>query len=78
MIYYSLCIKARFCPEIIERILRVIRHRGFKLYALHTLLHETDNYQQINIIITVTGEKTINLLHAQLNKLINIDDIIEI
>lgn len=78
MKYYSLCIKAKFCPEIIERILRVIRHRGFKLYSLHTLFFNTSNHQQINIFITVTSEKTIHLLCAQLNKLIDVEDIVEI
>lgn len=78
MKYHSLFIKAKFCPEVIERILRVIRHRGFKLYALNTLLYNTPNQQQINIFITVISDKTINLLHTQLNKLIDVNDIIEI
>lgn len=78
MIYYSLFIKTKFCPEVIERILRVIRHRGFKLHSLNTLFLDTPKHQQINIFITVTSEKKINLLRTQLNKLIDIDNIIEI
>lgn len=78
IIHYSLCIKARFCPEIIERILRVIRHRGFKLYSLNTIFTDVPNHKKINIYITVTSEKKIHLLYKQLNKIINIDNIIEI
>lgn len=76
--YYSLFIKAKFCPEIIERILRVVRHRGFILYSLNTLFYDALDQRQINIFITVSSEKKINLLKTQLNKLINIDNIIEI
>lgn len=78
MMYYSLFIKAKFCPETIERILRVVRHRGFKLYSLNTLLCNTSNQKKINILITVTSDKKINLLRTQLNKLIDIDNIIDI
>lgn len=78
MKYYSLFIKTKFCPEIIERILRVVRHRGFKLYSLNTLFLNTQNHPQINICITVISTKPINLLSTQLNKLIDINDIIEI
>lgn len=78
MVYYSLFIKAKFCPEVIERILRVVRHRGFKLCALHTLFYDTSNKKQINIFITVASVKTLHLLSTQLNKLIDVNDIIEI
>lgn len=78
MVYYSLHIKARFCPEIIERILRVIRHRGFIVHSLHTLFHDASNYQQINILITVASKKAIHLLLTQLNKIINVENVTEI
>lgn len=78
MIYHALHIKARFCPEVIERILRVVRHRGFTLHSLNTLFLNTSDHQQINIFLTVASKKTIHLLLNQLNKLINIDNITEI
>lgn len=33
MMQHSLSIQARFRPEVVERILRVVRHRGFELCA---------------------------------------------
>lgn len=34
MRHYRLNIEARFRPEILERILRVTRHRGFQVNAI--------------------------------------------
>ena len=32
---HNITIEARFCPEILERILRVIRHRGFHICSMN-------------------------------------------
>ncbi|KLU17433.1 MULTISPECIES: acetolactate synthase 2 small subunit [Xenorhabdus] len=70
MIQHQLAIKARFCPEILERILRVIRHRGFQICALN-MDHITDN-DNVNIELTVSSQRPVNLLFSQLLKLVDV------
>ncbi|URJ29455.1 acetolactate synthase 2 small subunit [Blochmannia endosymbiont of Camponotus modoc] len=72
MTHYSLFIKARFCPEVLERILRVIRHRGFELHTLNMLSYSKFNKKKISILLTVSSNRAIYLLSAQLNKLMDI------
>ncbi|URJ25062.1 acetolactate synthase 2 small subunit [Candidatus Blochmannia ocreatus (nom. nud.)] len=73
MIYHSLSIKARFCPEVLERILRVIRHRRFELHTLYMSSYmNTNNRKNIHLIITVSSKKKIYILSEQLKKLIDI------
>ncbi|UDG80101.1 Acetolactate synthase isozyme 2 small subunit [Candidatus Steffania adelgidicola] len=67
---HSLSIQARFRPEVIERILRVVRHRGFELYALN--MTQCQNNENIHIHLTVSSKRSVNLLSAQLSKLIDI------
>ena len=71
MIQYKLFIKARFCTEILERILRVVRHRGFQVYSMNSYFKKHNN-KIIHIEITIISNKSINLLILQLNKLIDI------
>lgn len=35
MIQHQLSIQARFRPEMLERVLRVVRHRGFQVCAMN-------------------------------------------
>ncbi|MCL6413915.1 acetolactate synthase 2 small subunit, partial [Pantoea agglomerans] len=35
MTHHQLSIQARFRPEVLERVLRVTRHRGFKVCAMN-------------------------------------------
>lgn len=74
MVYYSLFIRARFCPEVVERILRVTRHRGFELCSLNMIVcnHALD-IKQIILLLTVTSKRQIYLLYYQLKKLTDID-----
>lgn len=72
LVYYSLFIRARFCSEVVERILRVVRHRGFEIYSLNMLLYDESNSKQVILFVTVSSRKSIHLLYAQLNKLIDI------
>ncbi|CAD83270.1 acetolactate synthase II, small subunit [Candidatus Blochmanniella floridana] len=69
MTYYSLYIKARFYPEVVERILRVTRHRGFELYALNMLSCNQLNNKQVVLFLTVVSDRAVHLLYAQINKL---------
>ncbi|MFT8229775.1 MAG: acetolactate synthase 2 small subunit [Enterobacterales bacterium] len=69
---YALCIKSRFCLEIIERILRIIRHRGFELHAIN-IEKKNNNNNIINIYIDVfSNTRSIYILLTQLNKLIDV------
>ncbi|TEA26416.1 acetolactate synthase 2 small subunit [Candidatus Schmidhempelia bombi] len=59
---------------ILERILRVIRHRGGRITAINMQLRESNI---ININIVLESQRPIELLKKQLIKLvdvINIDD----
>ncbi|BAE75671.1 Acetolactate synthase isozyme 2 small subunit [Sodalis glossinidius str. 'morsitans'] len=70
MMQHSLSIQARFRPEVVERILRVVRHRGFELCALNmTPRAEVEN---INIHLTVASKRSVDLLSAQLSKLMDV------
>ncbi|OIV46828.1 acetolactate synthase 2 small subunit [Sodalis sp. TME1] len=70
MMQHSLSIQARFRPEVVERILRVVRHRGFELCALNmTLRTEAEG---INIHLTVASKRSLDLLSAQLSKLMDV------
>ncbi|OTA17798.1 acetolactate synthase [Xenorhabdus vietnamensis] len=70
MIQHQLAIKARSCPEILERILRVTRHRGFQICALN-MDHTTDS-DNVSIELTVTSQRPVNLLFSQLMKLVDV------
>lgn len=56
-------------PEVIERVLRVTRHRGFKVTKMN--MHTQDD-NQLSIQIWVEAERAIELLSLQLEKLIDV------
>lgn len=62
---YQFVIKANKRPETLERLLRVIRHRGFEVLSLHA---ENDG-SEITLKVTVQSEKAVELLFNQLVKL---------
>ncbi|MDC9593175.1 acetolactate synthase 2 small subunit [Xenorhabdus sp. IM139775] len=70
MIQHQLAIEARSCPEILERILRVTRHRGFQICALN--MDHTADSDNVSIELTVTSQRPINLLFSQLMKLVDV------
>ncbi|CDL85654.1 acetolactate synthase 2 small subunit [Xenorhabdus szentirmaii] len=70
MMHHQLAIQAKFCPEILERILRVTRHRGFQICALN-MDHTTDS-GNVSIELTVSSQRSINLLFSQLMKLVDV------
>ncbi|MDR0219668.1 MAG: acetolactate synthase 2 small subunit [Enterobacteriaceae bacterium] len=73
MMQHQLAIQARFCPEILERILRVIRHRGFHICALN--MDHTIDSNNVSIELTVTSQRPVNLLFSQLMKLVDVADV---
>lgn len=70
MMQHSLSIKARFRPEVVERILRVVRHRGFELCALSMMPRR--EAESINIHLTVASKRSVDLLSTQLSKLMDV------
>ncbi|RLR59195.1 acetolactate synthase 2 small subunit [Pseudomonas aeruginosa] len=66
---HNITIEARSCPEIVERILRVIRHRGFNICSMNMELTESNN---INLALTVSSQRPLDLLCNQLTKLADI------
>ena len=55
-------------PEVLERVLRVIRLRGFTVTNMDMTLVET----QVQLKITVKSDRTFDLLVNQLAKLLDV------
>ena len=68
---YTFELIAQHRPEVLERVLRVIRLRGFTVTKMDMTLVET----QVQLKITVKSDRTFDLLVNQLAKL---PDVIEI
>jgi len=62
---------AQHRPEVLERILRVVRHRGFTVTQMDMQL--IDN--KVRLKFTVKSDRTLDLLVSQLEKL---PDVMEI
>lgn len=71
MYQYTFDLIAQHRPEVLERVLRVIRLRGFTVTNMDMTLVET----QVQLKITVKSDRTFDLLVNQLAKL---PDVIEI
>jgi len=68
---YTFELTVQHRPEVLERVLRVIRLRGFTVTNMEMALVET----QVPLKITVKSDRTFDLLANQLAKL---PDVIEI
>lgn len=68
---YTFDLIAQHRPEVLERILRVIRLRGFTVTNMDMALVET----KVQIKITVKSDRTFDLLVNQLAKLPNVIEI---
>ena len=69
---YTFELTAQHRPEVLERILRVIRLRGFTVTNMDMALVET----KVQIKITVKSDRTFDLLVNQLAKLPDVLNII--
>ncbi|MBF4188913.1 acetolactate synthase 2 small subunit [Serratia ureilytica] len=70
MMQHQLSIQARFRPEMLERVLRVARHRGFQVCAMNMV--SPANADSINIELTVASPRPVALLSSQLSKLMDV------
>ena len=72
MYQYTFDLIAQHRPEVLERVLRVIRLRGFTVINMDMALIET----QVQLKITVKSDRTFDLLVNQLAKLPDVITII--
>ena len=56
-------------PEVLERVLRVVRHRGFKVTKMNMALADG---KTAGVDMTVESDRGIELLTKQLDKLIDV------
>lgn len=68
---HQIDLTAQHRPEVLERILRVIRHRGFTVTQMEMQLID----DKVRLKFTVKSDRTLELLVSQLEKL---PDVIEI
>ncbi|MFZ1871448.1 MAG: acetolactate synthase 2 small subunit [Chania sp.] len=73
MMQHQLSIQARFRPEMLERVLRVVRHRGFQVCAMN--MAAGINSDNINIELTVASQRSVDLLSSQLSKLMDVSSV---
>ena len=67
---HQISIQARFRPEMLERVLRVVRHRGFQVCAMN--MSPMINAENVNIELTVASGRPVDLLSSQLSKLMDV------
>ncbi|MEE3608501.1 MULTISPECIES: acetolactate synthase 2 small subunit [Avibacterium] len=68
---YELSIRANRRPETLERLLRVMRHRGFEVIKLQT----ESQQQEIAFHVVVQSERAVELL---VNQLVKLPDVLEL
>lgn len=68
---HQIDLTAQHRPEVLERILRVVRHRGFTVTQMEMQLID----DKVRLKFTVKSDRTLDLLVSQLEKL---TDVIEI
>lgn len=66
---HSLELTVQQRPEVIERVLRVVRHRGFTITEMQMRMNEDAS---LSLDMSVDSERAIELLSSQLNKLIDV------
>lgn len=67
---HILTVKAHNTPAFMERLLQVVRYRGFDLTALE--MKPVADMTEVLITLTVESDKSVGLLTSQLNKLYDI------
>ncbi|WP_372880848.1 acetolactate synthase 2 small subunit [Psychromonas sp.] len=70
---YLMIIQGENSPELLERLLRVIRHRGF--YTQKINAESTENHKLLHVTVTVTGERPVSLLSKQIEKIFGITQV---
>lgn len=68
--HYSLTIQCHKKPEVMERLLRVIRHRGFDLESLS--MSSSECGKMVSAALDVSGERPVEMLTRQIEKLYDV------
>jgi acetolactate synthase II small subunit len=68
---YNLALTLAQQPEVLERVLRVTRHRGFKVTTLDMQLAANGT---MLVDMVVESDRALELLSHQLNKLIDVTE----
>ena len=68
---HEVVIEANNTLEVLERALRVIRHRGFRVSRMNAV--QMNDCNSIKITVTVSSERSIDLLYKQLDKLFDVN-----
>jgi acetolactate synthase II small subunit len=64
---HTLFLQAQSQPAVLERLLRVVRHRRYDLRSLD--VHASADHENLDITLTVSSERPILQLRNQLCKL---------
>jgi len=70
---YLMMIKGDNSPELLERLLRVCRHRGFRVQNING--ETAENEKSLYLNLTVCSERPVSLLSKQIEKLIGITQV---
>lgn len=73
MKYYQIQIEAKYRPEVIERILRVVRHRGFRICKMQMDTGPCQKLVYLNL--NLCSVRAIELLTQQLDKIFEVTTI---
>ena len=68
---HQIDLTAQHRPEVLERILRVVRHRGFTVTQMDMQLID----DKVRLKFTVKSDRTLDLLVNQLAKLPDVNEI---
>lgn len=69
---YNLTVEANARPETLERLLRVIRHRGFDVLDLNA----QKSNQTLTLTLKLQSMRPLSLLTTQLEKLFDVTKIV--
>ncbi|TNH01983.1 acetolactate synthase 2 small subunit [Testudinibacter sp. TR-2022] len=69
---YQLTLQAQWRPEVLERVLRVVRHRGYRVSQLQM----TSSAEHISLNFSVSSERSIEALVSQLSKLFDVQSVV--
>lgn len=70
---YLMVIRGENSPELLERLLRVCRHRGFKVQNVNA--ETSENGQSLHVTLTLSSERPISQLSKQLDKIFGITQV---
>lgn len=72
---HSLKLEVNNKPAILERVLQVVRYRGYELISLQVI---PDGMDMLTVLITIDGVQPVSKLTNQLNKLYDLSSIINL